>query len=96
MSNITVIAKILAKEGSVEDVKGELLKLITPTREEKGCIEYILHQDSEDPALFIFYETWDSLDSLEKHMKSAHFIQYVTAVSSMIGDKVVHKMTKIA
>ena len=60
MSNLTVVAKVTAKKDSVDNVKSELLKLITPTRKENGCIEYNLHQDNDDPAVFIFYETWES------------------------------------
>lgn len=67
MSKITVVAKIVAKQVAVEAVKTELLKLILPTRKESGCIEYLLHQDNQDPALFFFYETWESAASLEQH-----------------------------
>lgn len=95
MSKLTVVAKIVAKRESVESVKSELLKLIMPTRKEEGCLEYNLHQDNEDPAVFVFYEAWESLACLEKHMNSEHFKNYVNAVGSMIEEKVVHKMTRI-
>jgi quinol monooxygenase YgiN len=95
MSQLTVVAKVVAKKESVESVKSELLKLIATTRKEDGCIEYNLHQDNEDPAVFIFYETWETSASLEKHMKTDHFTNYVNAVGSMIKEKVVNKMTRI-
>ncbi|MHB8123335.1 MAG: putative quinol monooxygenase [Desulfuromonadaceae bacterium] len=95
MSKLTVIAKVVAKKDSVEIVKSELLKLVPPTRKEAGCIEYNLHQDNEDPAVFVFYETWDSPASLENHMNSEHFKSYVNAVGDLIEEKVVHKMTRI-
>lgn len=96
MSNLTVIARVTAKKGAIESVRSELLKLIEPTRKEEGCIEYNLHQDNEDPAVFAFYETWESLASLERHMNSDHFRSYVNAVGGLIEEKVVHKMTRIA
>lgn len=95
MAHVTVVAKIVAKKGSVENVRNELLKLVTPTRKEHGCIEYNLHQDNDDPAVFVFYETWESLACLEKHMNTGHFTEYVAAVSNMIEEKVVHKLTRI-
>ena len=95
MAKLTVIAKVVAKKGSVESLKSELLKLVPPTRKEAGCIEYNLHQDNEDPAVFVFYETWDSPASLENHMNSDHFKNYVNAVGDLIEEKVVHKMTRI-
>jgi quinol monooxygenase YgiN len=93
--NLTVVAKVTAKKDSVDNVKSELLKLITPTRKENGCIEYNLHQDNDDPAVFVFYETWESLTCLENHTNTDHFKSYVNAVGSLIEEKVVHKMTRI-
>ena len=95
MSIVTVVAKVTAKSESIEAVKVELLKLIEPTRRENGCIEYRLHQDNDDPSVFVFYENWQSLACLEQHMNSQHFQSYVTAVGNLITDKVVHKMTEI-
>lgn len=95
MPKLNVVAKVVAKKGSVENVKDELLKLIAPTRKEDGCIAYNLHQDNEDPAVFIFYETWENLACLENHMNTDHFKSYVNAVGSLIEEKVVHKMTRI-
>ena len=95
MSDVTVVAKLVVQAGSVDQVKAELLKLLTLTRLEDGCIQYNLHQDNEDPAVFVFYETWQSLACLEKHMNSDHFKRYINAVGSMIAEKVVHKMIRI-
>jgi len=92
MSKVTVVAKVVAKKDAIGPVKAELLKMIPPTRQEEGCIEYRLHQDNDDPAVFIFYET---LASLEHHLSSAHFRNYVAAVESLIVEKTVHKMTEI-
>ncbi len=95
VSKITVVAKIVAKQVAVEAVKNELLKLILPTRKESGCIEYRLHQDNQEPALFFFYETWESAAALEQHKNTDHYKAYVRALNGMVEDKVVHKMTPI-
>jgi len=95
VSKITVVAKVVAKKVAVGAVKTELLKLIVPTRKESGCIEYRLHQDNQDPAVFIFYENWEDAASLEKHINTDHYKAYVRAVSEMIDEKVVNKMTMI-
>lgn len=96
MTQVTVVAQVTARREAVELVKSELLKLIEPTRKEIGCITYNLHQDSANPELFIFYETWENLHCLENHMKTAHFLHYVAAVTGLIEGKVVHKLTRIA
>ncbi|MEI6826797.1 MAG: putative quinol monooxygenase [Desulfuromonadales bacterium] len=96
MPKLTVVAKVVAKNESVEIVKSELLKLIEPTRKEDGCIEYKLHQDNETPAVFVFYETWESPACLEKHMNTDHFKSFVSVVGSLVEEIAIHKMTKIA
>jgi len=96
MSKLTVVAKVVAKKDALDIVKCELLKLIEPTRKELGCIEYNLHQDQEDPAVFIFYETWESLAHLDDHLNSDHFKSFASAVGSLVEEITVHKMTRIA
>ena len=95
MSQLTVVARVVAKAEAVESVRSELLKLLAPTRNEVGCIEYRLHQDNDDPAVFVFYENWESEACLVKHMNSDHFKSYINAVDGMIEEKDVHKMTGI-
>jgi quinol monooxygenase YgiN len=95
MSTVTVVAKVTAKSDAIPAVKAELIKMLAPTRQEEGCIEYRLHQDNENPAIFVFYENWQSLTCLEQHMKSQHFQAYVAAVGDLIAEKTVHKMTEV-
>lgn len=96
MSVVTVVATVVTREDAVETVKAELLKLIEPTRQESGCIDYRLHQDTIDPRVFVFYENWESMASLELHTATPHYRNYVAAVAEAIVEKTVHKMTRIA
>lgn len=67
--NVTVLARIKAKEGMEERLMQESMSLIAPTRSELGCISYNLHQADDDRAIFIFYENWVSKKDLEKHLE---------------------------
>ena len=96
MAKISVVAKLVAKKEAVETVKIEALKMVVPTRQEPGCLEYRLHQDNEDPAVFIFYENWENLTCLEQHMNSTHFQSFVADVGDLLAEQVIHKMTEIA
>lgn len=96
MSKITVVAKIVARKEAVAAVRAELLKMVVLTRQEPGCIEYRLHQDNQNPAMFLFYENWENSVCLEQHMGTAHFRNYVAAVEELLTEKVVQIMTEIA
>ena len=86
MPQVTVVAK----------VRSELLRLIAPTRNEDGCIEYRLHQDHDDPAVFIFYENWENESSLARHMERASISRTTSAPSTAcLWRKNVHRMTMI-
>ena len=95
MSKLTVVAKIVAKDASLEDVKLELLKIIEPTRKEAGCIDYYLHQDNENPNVFVFYENWKNESELNKHMETEHFKALVAAIGGITEEISIQKLTQL-
>ncbi len=96
MSKLTIVARILAKPEKRELVKAELLKLIEPTRAEKGCINYDLHQDNENENLFIFHENWESHEIWQEHMNNSHLAEYTKATDGAVEEFIVHQLTQIA
>ncbi len=92
---LTIVARILAKEEKRELVKNELLKLINITRAEEGCINYDLHQDNENKNLFLFYENWTSKDVWQKHMNNAHLAEYMKATEGAVEEFILNEMTQI-
>jgi len=91
---LTIVARIEANGDNVELVKAELLKLVAPTLEEAGCIQYDLHQDNENPALFLFYENWESRELWQEHMNNTHLAEYMKATKGAVASFTVNKMTK--
>ncbi|WP_418264509.1 putative quinol monooxygenase [Flavobacterium faecale] len=95
MSQITVVAKIVAKEEKREFVKAELLKLVQATIKEEGCINYDLHQDNEDANVFLMYENWKDADALAIHAASAHYVAFQTVAKGTIAEFEVNKLTLV-
>jgi len=96
MAKLTIVANIVAKADGVDLVKAELEKLIDITRAEKGCINYDLHQDNENPAHFLFYENWESRDLWQAHMNNHHLADYMSATEGAVEEFTVNEMTQIA
>lgn len=69
---IRVVARVVALPDRVEAVKSILISIVSPTRQEKGCIKYELLQNNADPTDFTFVEEWESETLLEKHLASSH------------------------
>lgn len=73
---VSVIAQLTAKRGQEEELGRRLRNMIPPTLAEKGCINYDLHRDNDDPATWVFYENWQSMQDLDAHIKSKHFLDF--------------------
>ena len=95
MQQVTVIAKFKAKPLCTEKVKTELCKLLEPTKKEKGCINYDLHQDNNDARIFIFHENWESDEMLNKHLSSEHIRSFRSVLPELIELAEVYKMHKL-
>lgn len=78
---LTVTARIKAKPDQIVALRELLLSLPGPTRKEDGCLNYDLHQSTEDPAVFLFHENWRGKPDLDRHLQAPH----VTAVLGRIG-----------
>jgi quinol monooxygenase YgiN len=95
MTQLTIVANIHANAEKIELVKSELLKLIPITRSEKGCIDYDLHQDNENPAHFTFYENWESRELWQEHMNAPHLAAYMAATEGAVAQFTLNEMTQI-
>lgn len=93
---LTIIAKLQAETDKIDLLRVELLKLIAPTRMEKGCIRYDLHQDNSNPELFIFVESWENRQLWQAHMNSAHLQAYTQATKGAVANFSLHEMQQIA
>ncbi len=95
MSKLTIVADIQADPEKVDLVKTELEKLIPMTQAEKGCLQYDLHQDNDNPAHFMFYENWESRELWQDHMNAPHLAAYKKATAGAIIETKIHEMTHI-
>ncbi|WP_394778953.1 putative quinol monooxygenase [Undibacterium sp.] len=66
---ITKIVFIRAKKGHEEALGGILLNLVQAARLERGCLDYDLHRAVDDPALWFLYQSWDTENGFQAHLK---------------------------
>jgi len=93
---LTIVATIKAKPEHVERVKSELLKLTAASQADQGCIQYDLHQDNANLDGFIVYEVWENNESLQQHVQSPHFQNYVKVTDGMVDEFIITEMTVIS
>ena len=85
-NRIAVVARFKAMEGMDLKLKELLLTLIEPSRSDEGCISYDLHQAINDPTLFIFYETWQSKEYLDKHSATSHVQHFRSKAKELFAE----------
>ena len=83
---VTVIARIKVKPGMEEKAKQEILSLVGPTRSEAGCINYDLHQSTENKSLFMFYENWVSKKDLDEHLAMPYMKSHMEKASEIFAE----------
>jgi quinol monooxygenase YgiN len=72
--NLTVIIK--TKSEYREEVKTILKDLVVNSRKEVACIQYDLHQNIDNPNVFIFHEIWKDKEGLDLHNEQSYIKQF--------------------
>lgn len=73
---LPIIVKFYVKEEKLEYTLQELQKILGPTRKEKGCVLYELHQDLENPNILMFYEIWETVADWKAHDAQEHIVVF--------------------
>ena len=72
-----VAATWVPREGASEEIHSILRELVSNTREEPTCIEFIAHRSRTDPNEFFLYEQYGSEQDWLEHQKTEHFAELV-------------------
>jgi quinol monooxygenase YgiN len=65
-----------AKSDYENDVVELFRKLQVASRQESGCLMYMVHRHKTDPQRFFIYEQYSDDAALEAHRQSPHFQEY--------------------
>ena len=95
---LTVIARMRARAGKEQALREALEGLIEPTAQEKGYVNYDLHQGVEDPRWFFFYENWDSAEDLDAHLAAPHLVEFAGRLGDLLDESglVLERVRRIA
>ena len=73
------------KEAEVADI---FAKLQDDSRQEPGCLLYIVHRHRTDPRRFFIYEQYRDDAALEAHRQSRHFQEYAVKALQGVGERI--------
>jgi quinol monooxygenase YgiN len=84
---MVVLAVIwVANSGKEAEVGDIFRKLEQASRQESGCLMYIVHLHRSDPRRFFIYEQYVDDRALESHRQSPHFLAAIKALHD-IGER---------
>jgi len=96
MKKIVLVATLVLKDSKSEGVLEVLSALHKAThQEDKGCLQYDLHKESEKANTYVFIETWESDALLAEHMGKAHFKAFQMALEGKVESMSLQKLEKI-
>ena len=95
---LTVIAYMKAAPGKEDELRTALEALIEPTTQEAGFVNYDLHESTEEPGAFFFYENWESAEHLDAHLATPHLVDFASRMGAWLDDSglTINRVRRIA
>lgn len=84
MSELKIVASIVAKEECKDGVLKAIQKVADKTRMEEGNVSYDLHVNTKKPLVFVLIEVWKSDEAIQIHNESNHFQEFVKEIDGKI------------
>jgi quinol monooxygenase YgiN len=84
---VALVAILRAKAGLAGPLKERLMGLVEPTLAEPGCVQYDLHQGTEDPNTFVFYERWKTPADLAEHARRPHMVAFGSVAKGLVATR---------
>jgi quinol monooxygenase YgiN len=89
--NLTVINK--SKPEYREELKLVLKNLVDNSTKEEACLRYDLHQNIEDPNVFIFHEIWKNKEGLDLHKEQSYSLEFNRTSKLFLEEKTIVYLT---
>jgi quinol monooxygenase YgiN len=77
-----------AKTGNDQRVREIFSILMRESRQEPGCLMFVVHRHKTDRRRFFIYEQYKDEAALEAHRNAPHFLKYAKEELPRIADRV--------
>jgi quinol monooxygenase YgiN len=80
-----VIAEIVAKPGSADELRSLMVPFAEKSQAEPGCQVYTLLEVLSEPGRFLTFERWTDKAALEAHMTTPHIKEIVPKLTNVLA-----------
>ncbi len=92
---IVLVARLKVRDNAVEEAKKLALGIVADSRTEAGCINYDVHQAIDDPAVFVWHETWKDKAALDAHFELPYFKEFFEKAGKLAAEEPQITVTKM-
>ena len=85
MTELRVVAEIVAKPGSEDGIRAALSTLAVATRDEAGCLAYEVFESDAAAGTFFTIETWRSPEDMAAHLQTEHLAAAFAAADGHVS-----------
>ena len=86
MAQVSVLAKVTAKEGKDDEIVAAFEPLIDQVRNEPGTLLYIMNRAKDDPNVFWFSELYADEDAFAAHGASDAMAEAMPVLGPLIAE----------
>ena len=80
-NTLVIVATLTIKDEAYKaQIEQILHTTVDSTRKEEGNISYVLHQDINNPLVYVVIEVWKSQEAIDYHFSTPHFKAFGEAV----------------
>jgi quinol monooxygenase YgiN len=79
-----IFARFHAKKGLQDAVAATIQEVLTPTRQELGCLSIDAFGATQDPRLFYIHSRWKDEAAFDHHAQLPHTVRFVEQVQTLI------------
>ncbi|HLW76865.1 MAG TPA: putative quinol monooxygenase [Bryobacteraceae bacterium] len=84
--SLYIFARFEPKAGKLQLLHDELLKMVTPARDEPGCISVHLFEAAKGPPAFFVHSEWADEASFEAHCQQPHVVRFGEIAAELMAN----------
>ena len=85
---INLTATFQAKPEHRDTLEVHLKAMLEPTRQEEGCIRYVLLNNNQQPNIFMFQEQFASQNAFDQHCSQPYFLNLLHNIEGLLEQEV--------
>jgi quinol monooxygenase YgiN len=83
-AELVIVAHITTTAEYQAGIEKVFQDVVAGTRQEEGCVSYVLYQHNDNPLKYTFIEEWVSQSAIDAHHNSAHYKAFAAATNGKV------------